>query len=72
MATTETNKTYATGKRKTAIARVTLRPGTGSYLVNGRALEDHAALLLRFDNGATGAAQFSALILKGFTKPILH
>ncbi len=31
----------ATGKRKTAIARVTLRPGNGSYLVNGRALEEH-------------------------------
>jgi small subunit ribosomal protein S9 len=31
----------ATGKRKTAIARVTLRPGDGSYLVNGRALEEH-------------------------------
>ncbi len=31
----------ATGKRKTAIARVTLRPGSGSYLVNGRALEVH-------------------------------
>jgi small subunit ribosomal protein S9 len=31
----------ATGKRKTAIARVTLRPGTGSYLINGRALEVH-------------------------------
>jgi small subunit ribosomal protein S9 len=31
----------ATGKRKTAIARVTLRPGTGAYLVNGRVLEDH-------------------------------
>jgi small subunit ribosomal protein S9 len=31
----------ATGKRKTAIARVTLRPGTGTYLVNGRTLEDH-------------------------------
>ena len=31
----------ATGKRKTAIARVTLRPGTGTYLVNGRALEEH-------------------------------
>jgi small subunit ribosomal protein S9 len=31
----------ATGKRKTAIARVTLRPGTGAYLVNGRALEMH-------------------------------
>ena len=31
----------ATGKRKTAIARVTLRPGTGTYLVNGRGLEEH-------------------------------
>ncbi len=31
----------ATGKRKTAIARVTLRPGTGTYLVNGRSLEQH-------------------------------
>jgi small subunit ribosomal protein S9 len=31
----------ATGKRKTAIARVTLRPGKGSYLVNGRTLEQH-------------------------------
>ena len=31
----------ATGKRKTAIARVTLRPGSGSYLVNGRTLEEH-------------------------------
>jgi len=31
----------ATGKRKTAIARVTLRPGDGSYLINGRTLEEH-------------------------------
>jgi len=31
----------ATGKRKTAIARVVLRPGTGDYLVNGRSLEQH-------------------------------
>jgi small subunit ribosomal protein S9 len=31
----------ATGKRKTAIARVTLRPGKGTYLVNGRSLETH-------------------------------
>jgi small subunit ribosomal protein S9 len=31
----------ATGKRKSAIARVTLRPGTGSYVVNGRTLETH-------------------------------
>jgi small subunit ribosomal protein S9 len=31
----------ATGKRKTAIARVILRPGTGAYSVNGRSLEQH-------------------------------
>jgi small subunit ribosomal protein S9 len=31
----------ATGKRKSAIARVTLRPGSGAYLVNGRSLEEH-------------------------------
>jgi small subunit ribosomal protein S9 len=30
----------ATGKRKTAVARVTLKPGDGSYLINGRSLED--------------------------------
>jgi small subunit ribosomal protein S9 len=29
----------ATGKRKTAVARVTLRPGTGAYTINGRTLE---------------------------------
>jgi small subunit ribosomal protein S9 len=29
----------ATGKRKTAIARVMLRPGSGTYTINGRSLE---------------------------------
>jgi small subunit ribosomal protein S9 len=29
----------ATGKRKTAVARVTLKPGDGSYVINGRSLE---------------------------------
>src|SRR5919204_4419208 len=29
----------ATGKRKTAVARVILKPGTGVYSINGRALE---------------------------------
>jgi small subunit ribosomal protein S9 len=29
----------ATGKRKTAVARVTLMPGTGEYRINGRPLE---------------------------------
>jgi small subunit ribosomal protein S9 len=30
----------ATGKRKTAIARVTLKPGTGTYTINGRSMDD--------------------------------
>jgi small subunit ribosomal protein S9 len=29
----------ATGKRKTSVARVTLKPGTGQYLINGRSLD---------------------------------
>ena len=31
----------ATGKRKTAVARVFLKPGTGAYVINGRTLEQH-------------------------------
>jgi small subunit ribosomal protein S9 len=31
----------ATGRRKTAVARVILRPGDGAYAVNGRTLEEH-------------------------------
>jgi len=33
-------KYTATGKRKTAVARVILRPGTGTYTINGKSLED--------------------------------
>ncbi|HEX7292806.1 MAG TPA: 30S ribosomal protein S9 [Conexibacter sp.] len=29
----------ATGKRKTAVARVTLKPGSGEYVINGKSLE---------------------------------
>jgi len=32
---------YATGKRKSAIARVFLRPGNGEMTVNGRELKEH-------------------------------
>jgi small subunit ribosomal protein S9 len=35
---------YATGKRKTAVARVWIRQGTGSYLINGRPIEDYFPL----------------------------
>jgi small subunit ribosomal protein S9 len=30
----------ATGKRKTAVARVTLKPGNGDYVINGKPLDD--------------------------------
>jgi small subunit ribosomal protein S9 len=30
----------ATGKRKTAVARVILKPGSGSYVINGKPLDD--------------------------------
>jgi small subunit ribosomal protein S9 len=32
---------YGTGRRKTAIARVYLRPGNGDFKVNGRAFEEY-------------------------------
>jgi small subunit ribosomal protein S9 len=32
---------YGTGRRKTAIARVFLRPGTGEWKVNGKAFEEY-------------------------------
>jgi small subunit ribosomal protein S9 len=32
---------YGTGRRKTATARVFLRPGTGAVEVNGRSLDDY-------------------------------
>jgi small subunit ribosomal protein S9 len=39
MATTE--QFHAIGRRKTSVARVYLRPGTGTWTVNGRTLEQH-------------------------------
>jgi small subunit ribosomal protein S9 len=32
---------YGTGRRKTAIARVFLRPGTGEWKINGKAFEEY-------------------------------
>ena len=36
-------RAYATGRRKNAVARVWLRPGSGKIVVNGRALEVYFA-----------------------------
>ena len=32
---------YGTGRRKTAIARVFLRPGSGEFMVNGKACDEY-------------------------------
>jgi small subunit ribosomal protein S9 len=37
----EKNVYYATGKRKTAIARTWIKPGSGVITVNGRELDDY-------------------------------
>jgi small subunit ribosomal protein S9 len=34
-------QTYGTGRRKTAAARVFIKPGTGSIIVNGRPLDEY-------------------------------
>ena len=31
----------ATGRRKSSVARVSLRPGTGNFIINGRTLDDY-------------------------------
>ncbi len=36
-------RSYATGKRKNAVARVWVKPGSGKIIVNGRALEVYFA-----------------------------
>jgi small subunit ribosomal protein S9 len=36
-----TEQFHAIGRRKTSVARVYLRPGTGNWEVNGRTLEQH-------------------------------
>jgi small subunit ribosomal protein S9 len=35
---------YATGKRKTAVARVWIKQGAGQFVINGRGLEDYFPL----------------------------
>ena len=42
MASEQTStKTYATGKRKTAVARVWIQPGSGQITVNARSADDY-------------------------------
>lgn len=39
----ETNYSYGTGRRKTSIARVFIKPGKGKFTVNDKALDDYFA-----------------------------
>lgn len=52
-------KTYATGKRKTSIARVYVTPGSGRITVNGREFEDFFPVL------ALRATAVQPLVLTG-------
>ncbi len=52
-------KVYATGKRKTSIARVFVTPGSGRILVNGRDFEEYFPVL------ALRAAAVQPLVLTG-------
>ena len=38
---TEQAQYRGTGKRKTSVARVILKPGDGSWWINGRTLDDY-------------------------------
>jgi small subunit ribosomal protein S9 len=42
-AATKINETLGTGRRKTSVARVRIRPGTGKIVVNGRPLSEFFA-----------------------------
>ncbi len=42
---TETASVNATGRRKTAVARVVLKPGSGQITINDRAFEDYLPTL---------------------------
>jgi small subunit ribosomal protein S9 len=39
----ETNYNYGTGRRKTSVARVFIKPGKGRFVVNDKALDDYFA-----------------------------
>ena len=57
MATAEKTYSWGTGRRKTAVARVRIREGTGQYLVNG--LEADAYFLVETERIAVRAPLFA-------------
>ena len=53
---------YGTGRRKEAVARVRLVPGTGKWTINGRTLEEYfpAKLLQREVNSSKASSTLSS------------
>jgi small subunit ribosomal protein S9 len=43
MAMPESNYNYGTGRRKTSVARVFIKPGKGKFVVNDKSLDDYFA-----------------------------
>jgi len=64
-------KVYATGKRKTAIAKVWLTPGSGSITVNGMSLDQwlggHETLKMRVRLPLEATKQLEAVNIKATT-----
>ena len=58
MAETTSNRIYATGKRKTAVARVFLAPGSGNITVNKRPADDYFVAL--YETGVDDQVRFDA------------
>ncbi|MDR3162895.1 MAG: 30S ribosomal protein S9 [Helicobacteraceae bacterium] len=64
--------TYATGKRKTAIAKVRLTPGTGKLMINGLNLDTwlggHEAIKMRVMQPLRLTKQESSVDISAFTQ----
>jgi small subunit ribosomal protein S9 len=65
------NKFYATGKRKTAIAKVWLSPGSGKMTINGQSLDSwlggHEAIKLRVMQPLQLTKQVESVDIKAVT-----
>ena len=62
MASEATNPIQTVGRRKTSVARVTMRPGTGTISVNGRALDEYFPRLLHQNRAQEPMALARALV----------
>ena len=62
---------YGTGRRKEAVARVRLVPGTGKWTINGRTLEEYFPAKLLLSSSLTVAAPPARLAQSAWALPAL-